>query len=249
MKELAGKIAVVTGGARGIGKAICNALAKEGASVIICDIDLSTAEKTVEELKNQKFQACAFKVDVSSGKDVKRVFGKIIDEFQKVDILVNNAGVTSLTPFENITEEEWDRVLAINLKSAFLCSQAVMQGMIARRWGKIVNIASLAGKVGGLIVGAHYAVSKAGIICLTKALARRLAPYGINVNAVAPGQIKTKMTDIWSDEDKERFRKEIPLGRFGEPEEVAEAVLFLVSERAKFITGEILDVNGGILMD
>lgn len=249
MKELAGKIAVVTGGARGIGKAICNALAKEGASVIICDIDLSTAEKTVEELKNQNLQACAFKLDVSSGKDVKMVFGKIMEQFQKVDILVNNAGITSLTPFEKITEEEWDRVLAINLKSAFLCSQAVMQGMIARRWGKIVNIASLAGKVGGLIVGAHYAVSKAGIICLTKALARRLAPYGINVNAVAPGQIKTRMTDIWSDEDRERFRKEIPLGRFGEPEEVAEAVLFLVSERAKFITGEILDVNGGILMD
>ncbi len=166
-----------------------------------------------------------------------------------MDILINNAGICYLTPFEDITEEEWDKVISVNLKGAFLCSQAVMRAMISQRWGKIVNIASLAGKVGGILVGAHYSASKAGIICLTKSLAKRMAPYGVNVNAVAPGQIKTKMTDDWPENEKEKLRRSIPRGHFGGPEDVAETVLFLVSDRARFITGEIIDVNGGIFMD
>jgi len=249
MKELKGKIAVVTGGARGIGKAIAQTLAKEGANVILCDVDYKTAQSAVNEIQDQGFVASAVKMDVSCGKEVKKVFEDILNKFARVDILINNAGICYLTPLEDISEEEWDKVISVNLKGTFLCSQAVMQAMISQKWGKIVNIASLAGKVGGILVGAHYSASKAGIICLTKSFAKRMAPYGVNVNAVAPGPIKTEMTDVWSENEKEKFRKSIPLGDFGNPEDVAETVLFLVSDRARFITGEIIDVNGGALMD
>jgi len=249
MNELDGKVAVVTGGARGIGKAICQSLAREGASVIVCDIDYEGAEETASEIRNQGFSAFAFKLDVSCGKEVKKVFKEILEKFKRVDILVNNAGVTSLVPLEEMSEEEWDRVMAVNLKGPFLCSQAVMKAMMSQREGKIVNISSLAGKVGGIVVGANYSASKAGVISLTKSFAKKMAPYGVNVNAVCPGQIKTRMTDIWSEKDKKKFIEQIPLGHFGEPEDIAEAVLFLVSRRAKFITGEVVDVNGGIFMD
>ncbi|MBE0478668.1 SDR family oxidoreductase [Candidatus Aerophobetes bacterium] len=249
MKELEAKVAVVTGGARGIGKAICLTFAGEGADVLVCDIDYEAATKTASEIKDKGFSALPVKLDVSRGDEVRKVFKEIVEEFKRVDILVNNAGITCLTPLEDISEEEWDRVLAINLKGCFLCSQAVMQVMISQEYGKIVNIASLAGKIGGIIVGANYSASKAGVISLTKSFAKKLAPYGVNVNAVCPGQIKTRMTDIWSKEDREKLAKQIPLGRFGEPQDIAEAVLFLASDRAKFITGEVTDVNGGILMD
>lgn len=249
MKELEAKIAVVTGGARGIGKAISQTLAKEGAHVILCDLDYKTAQRTANDIQNQGFAASAVKMDVSQGEEVKRVFEDILSKYARVGILINNAGISSLTPFEDISEEEWDKVISVNLKGTFLCSQAVMRAMISQRGGKIVNIASLAGKVGGILVGAHYSAAKAGIICLTKSLAKRMAPYGVNVNAVAPGPIKTKMTDTWPENEKEKFRRSIPLGHFGNPEDVAETVLFLVSDRARFITGEIIDVNGGVLMD
>ena len=249
MRELEGRIAVVTGGARGIGKAICQTLAGEGARVAVCDVDYEASRQTVEEMKDQGLSAFAVKLDVSSGREVKKVFGKIIDDFGKVDILVNNAGICYYVPFEKITEEEWDRVLAVNLKGTFLCCQAVMHSMMAQRWGKIVNISSVAAKIGGILAGAHYSASKAGVICLTKSLALRLAPYGINVNGICPGQIRTRMTDIWSEEEKGIFIKQIPLGHFGEPRDIAETVLFLASEKAKFITGEIVDVNGGLFMD
>lgn len=249
MKELEGKIAVVTGGARGIGKAISQTLAKEGAHVILCDLDYKSAQRTANDIQNQGFAASAVKMDVSCSEEVKKVFEDILSKYARVGILINNAGISSLTPFEDISEEEWDKVISVNLKGTFLCSQAVMRAMISQRGGKIVNIASLAGKVGGILVGAHYSAAKAGIICLTKSLAKRMAPYGVNVNAVAPGPIKTKMTDSWPENEKEKFRRSIPLGHFGNPEDVAETVLFLVSDRARFITGEIIDVNGGILMD
>ena len=249
MKELEGKIAVVTGGARGIGKAISQTLAKEGAHVILCDLDYKSAQSTANDIQNQGFVASAVKMDVSRGEEVKRVFEDILSKYARVDILINNAGICSLTPFEEISEEEWDKVISVNLKGTFLCSQKVTRAMISQRGGKIVNIASLAGKVGGIVVGAHYSAAKAGIICLTKSLAKRMAPYGVNVNAVAPGPIKTEMTEAWPEEQKEKFRRSIPLGHFGNPQDVAETVLFLVSDRARFITGEIIDVNGGILMD
>ncbi|MFQ6065925.1 MAG: SDR family NAD(P)-dependent oxidoreductase [bacterium] len=249
MKELEGKIAVVTGGARGIGKAIAQALAKEDAQVILCDLDYKSVQNTANDIRNQGFATSAVKMDVSCSKEVKRVFEDILNKHARVDILINNAGICSLTPFEDISEEEWDKVISVNLKGTFLCCQAVMRAMISQRGGKIVNIASLAGKVGGILVGAHYSAAKAGIICLTKSLAKRMALYEVNVNAVAPGPIKTEMTEVWPENEKEKFRRLIPLGDFGNPEDVAETVLFLVSDRARFITGEIIDVNGGALMD
>jgi len=249
MRELEGRIAVVTGGARGIGKAVCQTLAREGARVAVCDVDYKAAEEAATEMRGQGLFTFPVKLDVSCSKEVKRVFEDVINRYKKVDILINNAGICYYIPFEKISEEEWDRVLAVNLKGTFLCCQAVMQSMISQGWGKIVNISSVAAKIGGILAGAHYSASKAGVICLTKSLARRMAPHGINVNAICPGQIKTRMTDVWSEEEKEKFVQQIPLGHFGEPQDIAEAVLFLVSERAKFITGEIIDVNGGFFMD
>ncbi|RLE11346.1 short-chain dehydrogenase [Candidatus Aerophobetes bacterium] len=249
MRELEGRVAVVTGGARGIGKAICQTLAREGARVAVCDVDYKAAEEAATEMRGQGLSTFPVKLDVSYSKEVKRVFEDIINKYKKVDILINNAGICYYIPFEKISEGEWDRVLAVNLKGTFLCCQAVMQSMISQGWGKIVNISSVAAKIGGILAGAHYSASKAGVICLTKSLARRMAPHGVNVNAICPGQIKTRMTDVWSEEEKEKFVQQIPLGHFGEPQDIAEAVLFLVSERAKFITGEIIDVNGGFFMD
>ena len=243
------KVVIVTGGACGIGKTISQALAKEGVHVIVCDIDYGLAHNTANDIKNLGFAASALKMDVSCGEEVKRIFKNILNKFARIDILINNAGICSLTPIEDITEKEWDRVMNVNLKGTFLCSQAVLRVMMIQRSGKIVNVASIAGKVGGILAGAHYSASKAGVICLTKSLALRLAPYGINVNAVAPGPITSQMTDSFPPDKKVKLVQSIPLGGFGEPQDVANAILFLVSDKAKYITGEILDVNGGLLMD
>ena len=249
MGELKTKVAIVTGGACGIGKTISQTLAKEGAHVIVCDIDHGLAQNTVNDIKNQGLAASAVKMDVSCGEEVKRVFKNMLNKFARIDILINNAGICSLTPIEDITEEEWDRIMNVNLKGTFLCSQAVLGSMMNQKSGKIVNIVSIAGKVGGILTGAHYSASKAGVICLTKSLALRLAPSKINVNAVAAGPMKSQMTDTFPPDKRAKLAQSIPLGGFGEPQDVANAVLFLVSDKAKYITGEILDVNGGLLMD
>lgn len=247
--KLKSRVAVVTGAGRGIGRAIATALAREGADIVANDIDLQTAEETVEKIKAMGRRALAIKADVSNKREVNNIVKKTLEAFRKIDILINNAGVFSSTPVENMTEQEWTRIIDVNLRGVFLCSQAVIKPMKAQRSGKIVNLASLAGKVGGVFAGAGYAASKAGVICLTKSFAKQLAPYGINVNAIAPGVIETDMTRDWPEEVKESFLKQIPLGRFGRPEDIAEAVVFLVSDAANYITGEIMDVNGGYLMD
>ena len=174
---------------------------------------------------------------------------KCVQAFGRIDILVNNAGICQVTTVENMTEEDWDRVMAVNLKGVFLCSKTVMGVMKKQRSGRIVNMGSISGKVGGIATGANYSVSKAGVMCFTKALARELAPYGITVNAVAPGVIETDMTRGITQGDFTDYIKSIPLGAIGSVEDVAYAVAFLVSEEARYITGEILDVNGGMLMD
>lgn len=174
---------------------------------------------------------------------------KALRKFKRIDILVNNAGICETTPLEDLTEEQWDRMMEVNLKSAFLCSQAVLSVMKRQRFGRIINISSIAAKTGGLLVGTHYAVSKAGLICLTKCLAKILAPHGINVNAIAPGITETKMMEKFSLEQIEDVRKGIPLLRLGTPEDIAEMVTFLASEKAGFITGETININGGSLME
>lgn len=247
--QLREKVAIVTGGAQGIGKVICCTLAKEGAHVVVCDVNEKAAQATTEEIKGKNLNAITVKADVSCANEVNLMVKDVLDKLGRIDILVNNAGICFLTPLEEITEEEWDRVMDVNLKGTFLCSQAVLRVMMTQKSGKIVNIASISGKVGGILTGAHYSASKAGVICLTKSLALRLAPYGINVNAVAAGPLKSQMTDAFPPDKRTRLAQSIPLGGFGEPQDMANAVLFLVSDKAKYITGEILDVNGGLLMD
>jgi 3-oxoacyl-[acyl-carrier protein] reductase len=194
-------------------------------------------------------QALAFPMDVTRRAQIDAVVQDVLDRWGTLDILVNNAGIYEVLPVEEITEAQWDRVLAVNLKGAFLCCQAVIPIMKRQGAGRIVNIASSAGKTGGTLAGAHYSVSKAGLICLAKQLARELGPHGITVNAVAPGRIDTPMIQAVPEAENEVFRQRTPLGRLGTAEDVANAVLFLASDEASFITGEILDVNGGLLID
>jgi len=247
--DLVDKVAIVTGAGRGIGKAIAIALAREGASVIINDVDIQTAEKVTKEIKSLGWKALAIQVDVSDSMEVNQMVQSALKKFKRIDILVNNAAIIKRGSIEDLNEEDWDRVMDVNLKGAFNCMKAVAGIMKKQRYGKIVNISSIAGKIGDLASAPCYGASKAGMICLAKSLARELAAYNINVNVVAPHAIKTDMSKEWSEEKRKNIIANIPLGRMGEPEDIAEAVVFLVSDKAKFITGEVLDVNGGYLMD
>ena len=244
--ELQDRVAVVTGGAQGIGRSICTTLAGAGATVIVADLDEGGASETVSQL-NTPGRAIA--VDVSFEESVKSLYTSIMNTEGKIDILVNNAGICRMIPILDITVEEWDKILAVNLRGTFLMSREAFRLMKEQESGRIVSIASAAAKIGGLAAGAHYSASKAGIICFTKSLALQAAPYHVNVNAVCPGPMATEMTDAWGDETNEAFKAKIPFKDYGRPEDVANAVAFLASDRAKYITGEILDVNGGLVMD
>jgi len=249
-----GKVVLITGAGGGVGKVIAKRFAEEGASVVINDLNLHKAESLTNQIKKEGFNAVTVKADVSKGVEVERMVNKVINHFNKIDILVNNAAVFAESiPIVDLEEEEWDRVMNINLKGVFNCSKSVIKYMMKQKYGKIINITSFTGKTGRVVyseVGsptkAHYCASKAGIISLTKSLAFELAPYNINVNAVAPGSIAPEGTD---EEKKRMLVTLVPLGRIGTSEDVANAVLFLASDEASFITGEILDVNGGTLMD
>jgi 3-oxoacyl-[acyl-carrier protein] reductase len=243
------RVAMVTGAARGIGLAIAKALAREGAAVALCDVSTSLLDAAVEEITTAGGEALAFQADVTDRQRIAAVVSRLMDRFARIDILVNNAGIYEVLSLDEISEQQWDRMLAVNLKGVFLCTQAVLPVMRRQGEGWIVNMTSSAGKTGGLLCGAHYAASKAGVISLTKSVAREAASHGIRVNAIAPGRIDTPMIHTVSEEENEALRRQIPLGRIGTPEDVARAVVFLVSDEASYITGEILDVNGGSLMD
>ncbi|MBS3978027.1 MAG: 3-oxoacyl-ACP reductase FabG [Syntrophomonadaceae bacterium] len=247
--KLREKVAVITGGGKGIGKAVALLFAKEGAQVVVADLDFGLAQQTVAEIARDGGNHLAVKVDVASSLEVAEMAARVKEAYGRIDILVNCAGICEIVPFIELSEAAWDRMMDINLKGTFLCSQAAMKMMMEAKSGCIVSIASLAGKVGGIAAGAHYAASKAGVICLTMSMARLGAPYGIRVNAVAPGPIATDMTAVWPEATQAAMTKSIPLGRMGEAEEVAEAILFLCSPAAAFITGETMNINGGILMD
>jgi NAD(P)-dependent dehydrogenase (short-subunit alcohol dehydrogenase family) len=246
---LQSRIAVVTGGARGIGRAIALRLGGEGATVSVCDLDLEGANSVAEEIRRPGGSSSAYRLDAADEPAVKAFFRALRMEHGGLDILVNNAGLCRNVLIEDIDGQEWDRYLQVNLKSVFLCSKEALLLMKERRSGKIISLASAAAKIGGVVAGAHYAAAKAGVICFTKSLALQAAPYGINVNAIAPGPIATAMTDAWGPELKEAFVEKIPLHRYGTPEEVAEVALLLASDRAAFITGEVIDINGGLVMD
>ena len=245
--ELDGKVALVTGGAQGIGRVISEELAGQGAHVILGDLNLDGAEKTATELKQAGAKASAVRIDVSSSSDVQSAFDSIIKEYKPVDIVVNNAGITRDGLLVRMKEADWDLVMNINLKGSFLCSQQAAKQMMKQKSGAIVNIASIVGLMGNF-GQANYSASKAGLIGFTKTLAREVAPRGIRANAIAPGFIDTEMTRVLEDSVREKLIEQIPLARLGEPEDVARCVSFLVSEKASYITGQVISVNGGMLM-
>jgi 3-oxoacyl-[acyl-carrier protein] reductase len=245
--ELTGKVALVTGAAQGIGRAIALLLAQKGADIVVSDINLEKAQETAKEIETIGRRAMAIKVDVANSDNVERMIQAILERFSQIDILVNNAGIARDKLVLRMTEEDWDAVLNINLKGTFHCTKAVVKHMSKQRSGKIVNIASVVGEMGNA-GQANYSASKAGVIGFTKTIAREFARRGINANAIAPGYIQTPMTDVLPEKVKEDLRRMIPLERLGQPEDVAEAVFFLVSEASSYITGQVLNVNGGIYM-
>jgi len=247
--KLKDRVAIVTGGARGIGKAIALTFLREGAKVAIIDSDKERLEMLRKETGKEKKEGTVIPCDITKSGDVKEMVDHVHKGFGRIDILVNNAGIIRRGTIETVTEEDWDRVIEVNLKGTFNCCKAVAGIMKQQGYGKIVNVSSIAGKMGDITSAPGYGPSKAGIDALTKTLARQLAQYGINVNGVAPHAIETEMSAQWPPERRKEIIASIPLGRLGKPKDVAEAVLFLVSEEASFITGEILDVNGGALMD
>jgi len=247
--KLKDRVAIVTGGARGIGKAISLALIREGVKVALVDVDKAILEVAKNEIKKKRGEVIAIPCDITKSVEVKAMVGQVYKAFGRIDILVNNAGIIRRGTIETVTEEDWDRVIEVNLKGTFNCCKAVVDFMRQQAYGKIVNVSSIAGKMGDITSAPGYGSSKAGMDALTKTLARQLAPYGVNVNAVSPHAIETEMSAQWTEERRKEIIASIPLGRLGKPEDVAEAVLFLASEEASFITGEILDVNGGALMD
>lgn len=244
-----GRVVVVTGGSRGIGRAIALALAEGARAVLInhYDPDDDAARETVGRLEQAGVEAAQIKLDVSDHAAVKEYFADVIDRFGGVDVLVNNAGITADTLLVRMSEADWDRVIAVNLKGTFNCSQAVIRSMMQRRTGSIVNVASVVGLVGNA-GQTNYAASKAGVIALTKSLAQEVGARGIRVNAVAPGYIETEMTAHLPERVKEGFLSQITLGRAGSPEEVAEVVSWLASPGAGYLTGQVIHVSGGMYM-
>jgi 3-oxoacyl-[acyl-carrier protein] reductase len=242
------QVAVVTGAGRGIGHAIALRLAKEGARVACVSRTEANAKRTSDEINAARADAAkAYAVDVADQEAVQNAAAQIFEDFGRVDILVNNAGVTRDALSMRMSLEDWDTVLNTNLRGAFIFTQAVMRPMIKRRSGRIINISSIAGLIGNA-GQANYAASKAGLIGLTKTLARELASRGITVNAVAPGLIETDMTTVLSDEVRQGILKNVPLGKLGEPDDIAGAVAYLASTEAKYITGQVLTVDGGMVM-
>lgn len=245
--SLTGKVALITGSAQGIGKAIAMTLAGEGADCVITDVNLDMAEKTAQEIRDLGRRAIAVRGNVADSEDVAGLVKRSVEEMGKIDILVNNAGITRDGLLMRMKDEDWDLVLDINLKGAFLCTRAVARPMMKQRSGRIINIASIVGAMGNA-GQANYTASKAGLIGLTKTAAREMASRGITCNAVAPGFIDTAMTQGLSEDVKAGLYAQIPMGRLGSGEDVARAVSFLASDGAAYITGQVIHVNGGMYM-
>ncbi len=242
-----GQVALITGAARGIGESISRLIAIRGANVVIADVNIEEAKSTAEDIAKTGVRTLPLRLDVSDSTDVTEGFKKIIEEFERLDILVNNAGITRDSLIMRMKDEDWDAVININLKSVFLCSKEAVKIMSKQRYGRIINIASVVAFMGNP-GQANYAASKAGIVGITKTIAKEYAGRGITSNAVAPGFIKTAMTDTIPEKIKEEMKNAIPLGRFGEVDEVANAVAFLASPEAGYITGNVIHVNGGMYM-
>jgi 3-oxoacyl-[acyl-carrier protein] reductase len=246
--QLKGKTAVVTGSGRGLGKSIALKLAHMGANIVLNDIAASDAiDATAEEFKAMGFNVIVTKGDVRNSQDVEDMVNKATEAFGSLDILVNNAGITKDMLMIKMTEKDWDDVLDINLKGAFFCTKAAARVMMKQRSGKIINIASVAGVMGNP-GQANYSASKAGLIGLTKSTAKELSSRNITCNAVAPGLIQSKMTEILPEKVKENYLNNIPLGRFGTPEDVANVIGFLASDDSNYVTGQVIHIDGGLVM-
>ena len=244
--RLKNKVAIVTGAGSGIGRSIALAFAREGAKVVVADLNEKGGLETVDLVKKEKEEAIFVKVDVSQAEDIEQMVEDCLKKFGRVDILVNNAGIVKMSPLHETTEEDWDKILGVNLKSVFLSSKKVLPIMLSQGKGKIINVASIAGLVGFSNLGA-YCASKGGIIALTREMALEYAPQKINVNCIAPGIIKTAMTkEMLADPaTKQSFESSTPYPRLGEPEDIAQAAVYLASDESDFVNGEILVVDGG----
>jgi 3-oxoacyl-[acyl-carrier protein] reductase len=245
--RLAGKVAVVTGGGRGIGREIAMTLATEGADIVIWDVNPADAQNTCKEIESLGRKTLADQVDVTNYESVEGGINKILDKYGKIDILVNNAGITKDNLLLRMSQQEWDTVINVNLKGTFNCTKAVFRPLSKQRSGRIINIASIIGIIGNY-GQANYAASKAGIIALTKTSARELASRNVTVNAIAPGFIQTEMTAKLSDDVKAKMMEAIPMAKLGTPRDVANACLFLASNEADYITGQTIVVDGGMVM-
>ena len=246
--KLKDQVAVITGSAQGIGKTIAETFAKEGANIVITDINIEKAQATADEIKNKyNVETIAIASNVTKLSDCENLIAKTLDKFQKIDILVNNAGITKDNLVLRMSEQEWDAVISVNLKGVFNSIKAVTRTMFKQRSGRIINIASVVGIMGNA-GQANYSASKGGVIALTKTCAKEFSSRNILVNAIAPGFIKTAMTDALSDEVKAKYAEVIPLKRLGEAQDIANSALFLASEDSSYITGNVINVNGGMYM-
>ena len=247
-RKLSNQVAIVTGAGQGMGAATANCLAHEGAVVIVSDIDESKAAGVAEEINSSGGRATPVKTDVTKEDEVASMVERAIDNYGTVSILVNNAGILYPTRIDHVTKAEWDQVLDVNLNGTFLCSKAVLQTMKEKRYGRIVNMSSSAGRSVSTLGGIHYTAAKAGVLGLTRAMAKEVAPFGITVNAVCPGLIDTEMVRIECTPERIKgYEESFPISRLGTPEEVAQLILFLVTD-SKYITGASIDINGGDLM-
>jgi 3-oxoacyl-[acyl-carrier protein] reductase len=247
MGMLTGRTAVITGAARGIGRAIAEKLASEGADLAICDLQTDWLTETAEAVKALGVKVRCFEADVSKGEDADKVIAGVLEAYEKIDIMVNNAGITKDGLMIRMSESDWDAVLSVNLRGTFLFTKAAAKPMMKKRSGAIVNIASVIGLIGNA-GQCNYAASKAGVIALTKSAAKELAARNIRVNAVAPGFIQSKMTDALSEDVRNKMLDAIPAKRFGVPEDVANAVSFLAGDASSYMTGQVLTVSGGMVM-
>ena len=242
------RVAIITGGARGIGYATAVSLAAHGVIPVIADINIAAGEKSAQNIRDSGMDAFALKVDLGNTDEIAQMIDTVVARYGRLDILVNNAGILTNTQYDSVTGEEWDRMLNINLKGVFFASREAIRPMKAQGWGRIISISSMAGRSGGISAGSAYVAAKAAIIGLTRHLAKKVAADGITVNAVAPGTIESDMLKDFTQADLEAIYKTIPMGRLGKPEEIAETIAFIASDAAAFMTGVILDVNGGNYM-
>jgi len=247
MKKLEGRVALITGGAQGIGKKIAQRFISEGANIAVCDVKLNEAQSTAAELSSDGGDARAYMMNVADNVNVDEAVKKVMDDFGRIDICVNNAGITRDTLMLRMKQDDWNAVLSVNLTGTFNVSKSVVKFMVKARSGRIVNIASVVGVMGNA-GQANYSASKAGVIGLTKTMAKEFASRNITVNAIAPGYIQTEMTEHLNEQAKETFLKAIPLNRPGTPEDVSGTALFLASDDASYITGQVVCVDGGMVM-